>query len=176
MTEAWVAIEGFPDYDVSDMGRVRSRRRGPPRILTLHYSRRSPYASVVLRNDDCASRRRVPRLVANAFLGGHQPGRLVCHRDGDHGNNGVANLYWGTYSDNAYDAVRHGVHSTASRVDCPLGHPLSEPNLVPSNLLRGSRACLACSRARGNRQRHPELDFAAIASHHFALIIGGAAA
>lgn len=35
----------------------------------------------------------------------------------------------------------------AAKRNCNYGHPLAPPNLVPSALAKGSRACLACARA-----------------------------
>lgn len=40
--------------------------------------------------------------------------------------------------------------------ECPYGHALRDPNLVPSIKVRGIRNCLACSRARAYA-RHYEL-------------------
>jgi hypothetical protein len=44
------------------------------------------------------------------FVGPAPSGHECCHRDGDPSNNDLANLYWGTPSQNRSDAVRHGTH------------------------------------------------------------------
>lgn len=58
--------------------------------------------------------------------------------------------------------------------NCPHGHPMEAPNLVPSMLRRsGRKACLACNRARGYLQNHPELrsHFKQVSDQYYARII-----
>lgn len=53
-------------------------------------------------------------------------------------------------------------HHNTAKTHCPRGHELREPNLVPSNLRRGWRSCLACQRASSrisvNKALEPERD------------------
>jgi hypothetical protein len=69
MEEIWKPIDGYPDYDISNLGRVKSKARMilrsnssvpylvPERILALAISRNSKestklYYSVPIRNED----------------------------------------------------------------------------------------------------------------------------
>lgn len=155
--ETWLPVTGWEDlYLVSDQGRVRSlpRRRSAGRILKPTINPRG-YGRVDLWDRSRVQKSYVHRLVAIAFLGGDHPGLQVCHFDGDPANNHVNNLRWDTPSANLLDAVRHGTHPTASRTHCPRGHALVEPNLVPSQVARGWRSCLACCRARNRKAADP---------------------
>ncbi len=40
----------------------------------------------------------------------------------------------------------------AAKTHCPKGHPLTSDNLVPYDLTRGRRGCMACSRARSHHR------------------------
>jgi hypothetical protein len=66
--------------------------------------------------------------------------------------------------------------ANSAAVQCPRGHDLVEPNLIPGSLRRGFRACLACNRAAGTlrwaRVRGEDLDLAQEADRHHARIFG----
>jgi hypothetical protein len=88
-------------------------------------------------------------LVARAFLGKRPKGYHVCHRDGNRFNNQLDNLRYDTPKANWQDfreSPGRTSHSIA-KTHCPGGHSLQEPNLMSSQLSRGWRSCLACSRA-----------------------------
>ena len=52
----------------------------------------------------------VHRLVAEQFVPGRtEERRIVMHRDDNPANNNFSNLAWGTYSENNYDAIAHGL-------------------------------------------------------------------
>ena len=54
------------------------------------------------------------RVMCATFHGIPEPGRGVArHIDGDKRNNAAVNLRWGSYRDNALDAVRHRAGSNA---------------------------------------------------------------
>lgn len=62
-TEIWNKIPLYPDYEASNLGRVRSKNR----ILKLDYSRRYPYAQLTINGRNKAVA--VHRLVMYAFKG-----------------------------------------------------------------------------------------------------------
>lgn len=102
--ENWRGVAGHPDYIVSSEGRVR--RLHGERILRGDVDRYG-YQRVLLNG----TRRKVHRLVCEAFHGAAPTGHEVCHLDGDRRNNRAANLMWGTRSDNVRHSVAHGTHS-----------------------------------------------------------------
>jgi hypothetical protein len=108
-TEAWERVRGFPNYEVSDLGRVRSLVSGRLIALVEHKVRGSVHAICVrLWCDRKSKLLRVHRLVLTAFVREPNPGEEGCHGDNDPTRNHLENLRWGTAADNAADRVRHG--------------------------------------------------------------------
>lgn len=99
--EIWKRVEGYPDYEVSSTGRVRSwKGRNPPRYLRLQ--NKKGYRRVVLSDANGIKNESVHRLVATAFLP-KPPGKTVInHKDHIRDNNNVSNLEWVTPKEN-YD-------------------------------------------------------------------------
>ncbi len=115
--ERWKSVYGHPNYEVSDLGRVRSishwrthNRHGCPmwwrgKILKPG-KQTSGHLFVVLEGQRA---NRVHRLVAIAFIGPPPfSGALVRHKDDDPSNNRPRNLRWGTQKQNMADAKRNG--------------------------------------------------------------------
>lgn len=105
LDEQWRPVPNYPDYDVSDYGRVYSHRRG--RLLSIHNNQ--GYCCVNLSNHDGWRQLRVHRLVALAFISGHFEGAFVNHIDGDKQNNHVDNLEWVTHQENVNHAKENGL-------------------------------------------------------------------
>lgn len=144
-TEAWRPVPGFADYEVSNLGRVRSHRRRQSRLLVGGISRHG-YPKVRLYSAPSVSRSEcVHRLVALAFLGPRPEGMEVRHLDGNKTNNVLGNLVYGTRSENQLDNVAHGTHAHAAQTECVNGHPFDEVNTYhrPG---RPHRTCRACTR------------------------------
>jgi hypothetical protein len=109
----FVPCLGFPGYEVSDDGRVRSvgtnwRGYGPRELVPQPDD--DGYLRVRLT---IANKRRkrvaVHKLVAEAFLGRCLEGcTQVRHLDGNQTNNRWDNIAWGTAADNAADRSAHG--------------------------------------------------------------------
>ncbi len=120
MIEIWKPITGYEHrYDVSNMGRVRSRfirypstPRSTPRFL--HPRKTNPkygHLYVSLTGIDGKSKNHlIHRLVATAFIGPCPKGLNCAHLDGDAGNNRVENLLWVTQKENLSHCLRHGTH------------------------------------------------------------------
>lgn len=127
MTERWLPIPNFPLYEISSMGRVKSRERTyqrmdwrgvskqniiwMQRILGgwVHTQNGKPVSRMVaLRKDGKTYCERVHRLVLNAFVGKQPPGMECCHWDGNCLNNHLENLRWDTHLSNQQDSIRHG--------------------------------------------------------------------
>lgn len=161
--ERWLPVVGREiAYEVSDLGRVRSRdrvvlyRTGSSRHLRSKMMRLSVdgngYRYVDLYWLAQRLRKYVHTAVLEAFVGPAPEGTECCHGDGDPANNELGNLRWGTKSENRFDSVRHGTHYESQKSTCPRGHLLSPPNLAASFARRGHRRCLACERATSNRK------------------------
>ena len=114
--EFFKKIVDYPDYEVSNYGTVRSwknnkwNRASHPKRLKPCISKYG-YKSLALLLNGKQKTRTIHSLVAETFIGGKSKGLIVCHNDGDKLNNYFENLRYGTYKDNAKDAIKHG-HTT----------------------------------------------------------------
>ncbi len=112
--ETWREIPGFPGYQASDAGNIRSLKRSKPRVLKLETDK-DGYLRVQLYRENGAVHRGVHRLVALAFLGEPEIGNLCCHNDGNPSNNRADNLRWDTQQGNVADKYKHGTEQRGSR-------------------------------------------------------------
>ena len=107
--ERWKVIGGTGDlYEVSDYGRVRSRRwrgveypEGKELAQTAHPN---GYRKVTINGRT----RLVHDLVLRAFVGDPPPGFVARHLEGNPADNRLEKLAWGTRSQNNQDTARHG--------------------------------------------------------------------
>ncbi|HEV7266511.1 MAG TPA: NUMOD4 motif-containing HNH endonuclease [Falsiroseomonas sp.] len=118
--DAWRAVPGWPEYEVSESGAVRrvvpGRGATAGRILRPWRNKQTGYLQVSLWRGNQDWRTTVHRLVALAFLGKPPSAEhVVAHRDGSRGNNHWTNLRWATQRDNMADTVVHGTHNRGSR-------------------------------------------------------------
>lgn len=120
MSERWVTVKGWPEYEVSSLGRVRSLERtvmrgnGIPQRIQARMLKMPPdehgYPQVRLSNTKRGQKTfHVHVLVAKAFLG-KCPADCdrVCHKNDVPDNNYWRNLYWGNASTNGKDSYRNG--------------------------------------------------------------------
>jgi len=120
-TETWKPVVGFPGYEVSSAGRVRSIKRknwggDTPawKILKtrLENPGRKPRRHRRLVIDLCRDGRkyqlRIHVLVLEAFIGPRPVSLEACHKSDDKSDNSLSNLYWGTKADNIADRDRNG--------------------------------------------------------------------
>ncbi len=124
MPKAIRPIPGFPGYHIGSDGRVWSRwrlrrrqcgGRGTESYIsdTLKEMKVGPaqnkrYLSVTLRKDGRYFDFLVHRLVLETYVGPCPEGMMGLHKDDVGTNNKLGNLYWGTRSQNAEDAIRNG--------------------------------------------------------------------
>ena len=106
----------------------------------------SGHIRVYLRLPGGPRGRYVHQLVMEAFVGPRPAGMDTRHLDGNPANNALANLAYGTPSENARDRRRHGTDANARKAACKHGHPFDETNthIRPD----GSRQCRTCARER----------------------------
>jgi hypothetical protein len=175
--DVWVDVVGYEGlYEVSRDGYVRRamKSRGA-RVGHVLKPRRTPngYHLVYLYRDGRPRNELVHRIVLEAYVGPPAAGQEACHNDGDPDNNSVSNLRWDTHLSNMGDISTHGTHSSSRRDQCPYGHDLRPPNLVPALQRQGKRACLACVRARDIARRRGTPFDAAMADLKYDAIMNG---
>lgn len=111
MEEIWKVIDEYPDYMVSNMGRVKSIERNDYRgrnlkskILTPRYNTRG-YISVVLYKNGKPQTFRVNRLVAQVFIPNPENKPEVDHINANKFDNRVENLRWVTHKENMNNPI-----------------------------------------------------------------------
>lgn len=107
--EEWKEIKDYPDYKISNLGRVMSLKSNI--ILTPRKGKKKNYHTVAFyRSDrDKPKSMRVHRLVAIYFLENPNNHPQVNHIDGNKQNNRVDNLEWCTNKQNCIHAVNIGL-------------------------------------------------------------------
>lgn len=165
MEEIWKQIS--ERHEVSSLGRVRG-----PRGITSGVLGNAGYLQA------CITRKtkNIHVLVAEAFIGPRPTGYHVCHLDGDKKNNNLSNLRYDTPKANWEDFRSSGKETkhAIGREVCPLNHKLEGLNLMPSQLSRGWRSCLACSRAHAyikNGKNGKDYTHPALANQYYERII-----
>ena len=122
MSELWRPVPDWPDYEVSNLGRVRSIDRtvayidqwGRPnkqfikgRILALRLKDKT-YFTVSLHKGLKTHTRFVHRLVVEAFIGPIPKGMCVLHGPNGSLDNRASELRIGTHKQNSADKFRDG--------------------------------------------------------------------
>lgn len=95
MIEVWKIIVDYPDYEVSNLGRIRSLKFGKKKLLNPGINKYG-YINVNLCKNGEAKNHKVHRLVAQAFIPNPSNYPEVNHKDENKQNNCVDNLEWCT--------------------------------------------------------------------------------
>ena len=125
--ERWLPIPGFPGYEASDQGNIRSldrliirpgpkgnqRRKGVVLKVSIQRARSgtgTPYRCVTLYGPGGKKMpaQRIGVLVLTTHVGPRPDGQLVRHLDDNSLDDRLTNLAWGTYDENAQDAWANG--------------------------------------------------------------------
>lgn len=109
--EVWKDILGYPNYQVSNMGRVRgwAKRYKSYYIIKPQENVISGRMYVTLRNEAKTANLSLPRLVAFAFVPGQDADHnTVDHKDGDVKHNWADNLEWVSQSENLFRSYQNG--------------------------------------------------------------------
>lgn len=112
MIECWLPAPGFEqNYEVSDLGRIRSLYFDPPRLCRLGQDS-NDYLTVALTKEGRRTTKTVHRMVALAF---HAERRnilhsQVAHLDGNRRNAKASNLKWVSKVENESHKRLHGTH------------------------------------------------------------------
>ena len=179
-SEGWKPVEGFPDYEISKVGRVKSLPRvvknGTTSTMKLKEKilkfniHRGGYSQVSLRKGGRSFKVYVHRLVAVAFLSNPDNLPQVNHEDGDKSNNREDNLEWSTQSDNNLHAYRTGLKAAPKPEDCrdylgkievisPEGEVFLTLNGTKDIVSKGFHAGCVYSCLRGERISHKGYTF-----------------
>lgn len=102
--EYWVGIKSFPDYQVSNHGRVRNKKN---KILKPYLTR--GYLRVSLYNESGRKCKLVHRLVAEAFIPNTDNKPDVNHINGCKNDAHACNLEWVSASENMSHAHSNGL-------------------------------------------------------------------
>jgi len=112
--EIWKEVIGFPGYEVSNHGRVRSFRgkngklKSAPSYMS-NYCYKNRYHRVTMSDSNHNKRTKtLHRVVLEAFVGLCPVGHEGCHADGNIHNNHIENLRWDTVKNNHIDMIKHG--------------------------------------------------------------------
>lgn len=109
MNEEWRTIVDFPNYEISNLGRIKVLER---KIYNGHHYRKMPekflklektnngYLRVQLVNSSGIKKYSVHRLIAKIFINNPKNLETVNHIDGNKLNNNVSNLEWVTQREN----------------------------------------------------------------------------
>lgn len=121
----WRAVSGFPGYEVSNAGDVRSITRAVPhqnvtknifgKMKKARPQKNGGQMRVTLFHERASKSIFVHRLVMAAFVGPLPAGKLVRHLNGNPHDNRLENLAYGDAFENAADAIAHGVQPRGER-------------------------------------------------------------
>lgn len=119
MKEIWKRIEGLENYEVSNLGRVRSidrivecnnKKRLFKGQILKQYVLKNGYLKVCICLKGKTKNLLVHRLVANAFVPNERNVKYVDHIDTDKTNNISSNLKWVTASENYKNPTTYKRH------------------------------------------------------------------
>lgn len=132
MEEVFKVIKEFPDYEVSNLGRVRTKerkirythavtknehfRKTECRFLKLHFNNITGYKFYQLYLNKKMYNRNIHKLVADTFIINHLHYDTINHIDGNKHNNIVENLEWCTSSYNHEHATITGLKAKGERI------------------------------------------------------------
>lgn len=132
--EIWRQVSGAPDYDVSNLGRVRSRRwkksfggrvgfktvmLDQPRLIrTFPRCVKTPYIVVGLQTNKGERQFHVHRLVAEAFIANPEKLPQVNHKNLIKSDPRAGNLEWCTHQQNHAHATASGIRPKGEKHGC----------------------------------------------------------
>jgi len=123
----WRRVPGFPDYEASSDGQIRSverviqqkngsKRKFPSKVLTPGLNTRGYHIVTLIGPDRSRNTRPIHRIVLETFDRPRKEGEECRHLDGNHQNNALTNICWGTPRENMDDKIAHGTYVRGERV------------------------------------------------------------
>lgn len=163
MEEIWKEIPGFPGYEVSNLGRVKSYKQyRAGKILTLHPARKG-YLQVRMQDIDGAQiTKYIHRLVMIAFNPIEGAENLtVDHIDNNPTNNCLDNLRWMTAEENLARATaqdgwgQHSYNYSRKGGQIKITHEDGSCQIFP-NLMRAVEATGMCKKTINRYLANPD--------------------
>lgn len=137
MDEEWAFIEGFPNYRISNKGRVHSyvtQSFLKPKLLDNH-----GHLGVCLRRDGKSFYKYLARLIAEAFISNPNGAPIVRHLNDDPSDNSIENLEWGTQKDNYFDSVINGTVHIPTPEDREKSYRQTRTPIVATEIRTGKK-------------------------------------
>ena len=151
MSETWVVIKGYPNYMISNFGRVWSRKKevvfknGAKRTfkeqyLSICYTK-TGYCIVRLSNNGVKKTKYVHRLVAEHFIENNLNKPEVNHIDGNKNNNKSQNLEWCTSKENKIHGWKNRLYKSHNNMKGEKhgNHKLKEKDVLEIRRLYDNR-------------------------------------
>lgn len=107
--EIYKAINGYSNYEISNMGNVKNIKTG--RVLKSGLSG-TGYIIIRLCKNNKATNHYIHKLVANAFLDNPDGKTCVDHIDNNKTNNDLSNLRFATHLENSHNKQK-GINNTS---------------------------------------------------------------
>ena len=113
--EEWRPVVGYTNYEVSNTGKVLSRKQLKDGVLLQQRTTWSGYKFVTLHDDNYTAHTCfVHRLVAEAFIPNPENKKTVNHKNENKSDNRVSNLEWATYTEQCSHGSMRGIITNSS--------------------------------------------------------------
>ena len=109
MIEVWRQIKNYPNYSVSNRGKIKNNKTC---LILKPMKARGNYLQVGLYKNKIMKRIAIHKLVLEAFICKRPPNKQTNHKDGDKANNSVTNLEWVTAQENITHAHKNGLSNS----------------------------------------------------------------
>jgi len=108
MTEVFKSIPGYKDYQISNLGNVKSFKYKEVRILKSPINNNGyKYRRVTLCKNGNQRNFKIGRLILLTFIGSRPLGKETSHLNGNRFDDRLENLKWETPMENQQRKVEH---------------------------------------------------------------------